>query len=384
MREIFNMETPFIFGKLAVDRNFTNRDKERQRLTGNFSGLVNTVLISPRRWGKSSLVQKSAIEAMSADENLHFCFLDAFNIRTEEQFYIALASEVLKISASKVELLIDNAKRFMGAFLPKLSYSPGNQDELSLSLDWKEVKKHPDAILDMAEKVAAEKGWKLVICIDEFQNITTFENQLAFQKKLRSHWQKHQHVSYCLYGSKRHMLMDVFTSSSMPFYKFGDILFLEKIHQDSWVPFICSRFEDTQKHINESNAALIADLAECHPYYVQQLAQQSWFRTTTDCSEEIIREAHEGVVSQLSLLFQSKTEELSTPQINFLKALLDGVEKFSSKNIIDEYQLASSANVARIKKALENKEIIDMLAGNIMVLDPMYKNWLVTRYFIKN
>ncbi len=378
------METPFVFGKLAVQLNFTNREKERKRLTGNFSGLVNTVLISPRRWGKSSLVQKSALEAMSADKNLHFCFLDAFNIRTEEQFYHALASEVLKISASKVEVLIENAKRFMGAFLPKLSFNPGNQDELSLSLDWKEVKKHPDAILDMAEKVAEEKGWKLIICIDEFQNISTFENQLAFQKKLRSHWQKHEHVAYCLYGSKRHMLMDVFTSSSMPFYKFGDILFLEKIHRDSWIPFICSRFEDTQKQISESNAALIADLAECHPYYVQQLAQQSWFRTATECSEEIIKEAHEGIVSQLSLLFQSRTEELSTPQINFLKALLDGVEKFSSKNILDEYQLASSANVARIKKALENKEIIDLLAGNILVLDPMYKNWLVTRYFIKN
>ena len=136
------METPFIFGKLAVEQNFTNRDKERQRLTGNFSGLVNTVLISPRRWGKSSLVQKSAIDAMSADENLHVCFLDAFNIRAEEQFYLALASEVLKISASKIEMLIENANRLIGAFLPKLSFSPGNQDELSLSLDWKEVKKH--------------------------------------------------------------------------------------------------------------------------------------------------------------------------------------------------------------------------------------------------
>jgi len=375
------METPFVFGKLAVDQNFTNRDKERQRLTGNFSGLVNTVLISPRRWGKSSLVQKAALEVMETNENLHFCFLDAFNIRTEEQFYLALANEVLKISASKLDALIENAKRLIGAFLPKLSFSPGNQDELSLSLDWNEVKKHPDAILEMAETVAAEKGWRLVICIDEFQNISTFENQLAFQKKLRSHWQKHQHVAYCLYGSKRHMLMDVFTSSSMPFYKFGDILFLDKIHRDSWIPFICSRFEDTQKNISESNAALIADLAECHPYYVQQLAQQSWLRTNVECSDQIVHEAHHGIVSQLSLLFQSKTEELSTPQINFLKALLNGVEKYSSKNMLDEYQLGSSANVVRIKKALENKEIIDILAGNILLLDPMYKSWLTTCFF---
>ncbi len=377
------METPFVFGKLAVQQNFTNRDKERQRLSGNFSGLVNTVLISPRRWGKSSLVQRVAEEAMVADKDLHFCFLDAFNIRTEEQFYQALATEMLKISATKFELLLENAKRLLGNFLPKLSFSPGSQDELSLSLDWKEVKKHPDVILDMAEVIASEKGWKLIICIDEFQNISTFENQLAFQKKLRSHWQKHQHVAYCLYGSKRHMLMDVFTSSSMPFYKFGDILFLEKIHLDSWIPFLCSRFNDTQKSISKKHASLIAELAECHPYYVQQLAQQSWLRTSNECSEEIIREAHEGIVSQLSLLFQSRTEELSTPQVNFLKALLNGVEKFSSKNILDEYQLASSANVARIKKALENKEIIDLLAGNILVLDPMYKNWLVTRYFVK-
>lgn len=377
------MDTPFVFGKLAMEENFTNRDSDRQRLIGNFSGLVNTVLISPRRWGKSSLVQKAALEIIQIDNKVHFCFLDAYNIRTEEQFYLALASELLKISATKMEALLENAKKFLGAFLPKLSFIPNNQDAVSLSLDWTEVKKNPDAILDLAETIAAEKGWKLVICIDEFQNISTFENQLAFQKKLRSHWQRHQHVAYCLYGSKRHMLMDVFTSSSMPFYKFGDILFLEKIKRENWIPFICSRFEDTGKYINESNAALIADLAECHPYYVQQLAQQSWFRTSAECSEEIIRDAHEGIVSQLSLIFQSKTEELSTPQVNFLKALLDGVEKFSSKAMLDEYRLGSSANVVRIKQALENKEIIDIQSGNILVLDPMYKNWLTTRYFNK-
>ena len=339
------------------------------------------MLISPRRWGKSSLVQRVADEAMVADKSLHFCFLDAFNIRTEEQFYQALASEVLKISATKLELLLENAKRLLGSFLPKISFSPGNQDELSLSLDWKEVKKHPDAILDMAEVIASEKGWKLIVCIDEFQNISTFENHLAFQKKLRAHWQKHQHVAYCLYGSKRHMLMDVFTSTSMPFYKFGDILFLTKIERGKWFPFICERFEATGKHISENDAALIADLAECHPYYVQQLAQQSWLRTTDDCSETIVREAHEGIVAQLSLLFQSKTEELTTPQINFMRALLDGVQKFSSKDIMDDYKLGSSANVNRIKKALENKEIVDIQTGNIMVLDPMYKSWLKIYYF---
>ncbi len=375
------METPFVFGRLAIKKNFTNREEEKSRLINNFLMLVNTALISPRRWGKSSLVEKAALEAGKSDKNLRFCFIDAFNVRTEEQFYQALATEVLKSSATKLEMLIDNAKTFMGKFLPKLSFSPDNQNEVSLSLDWNEVKKQPDDILNMVEKIAVAKGWKFVVCIDEFQNIATFQNPVAFQKKLRANWQKHQHTAYCLYGSKRHMLMDVFTDTSMPFYKFGDLMFLEKIEKEDWIKFITGRFKDTKKSISKSNAALIADLAECHPYYVQQLAQQCWFRTKDECSEETVYEAHEGIVDQFSLLFQSKTEELSNSQVNFFKALLHDVTQFSSKETMDSYNLGTSANVVRIKKSLENKEIIDIRSNDITLLDPMYKSWLKTRYF---
>jgi len=377
------MNTPFVFGKLAINQNFTNRDKERQQLIGNFNSQTNTVLISPRRWGKSSLVQMAANEAKAENKELHFCFLDVFSVRTEEQFYQHLAVEVLKASASKMEILLNNTGKYLGRFLPQLSFSPDSQNGVSLSLDWKEVAKQPDDILNMAEKIAIEKGWKFIICIDEFQNISTFENPLAFQKKLRSQWQKHQHVTYCLYGSKRHMLMEVFTKPSMPFYKFGSLMFLDKIKKEDWIPFICNRFEETQKHIDKDNAALIADLAECHPYYVQQLAQQTWFRTVDHCSEEIVLEAHQGILAQLSLLFQSKTDELTNSQINFLKALIDGVEMFSSKETLEEYKIGTSANVVKVKKTLENKEIIDILGSNILLLDPMYKSWLTTSYFHK-
>ena len=375
------MEAPFVFGKLATNQNFTNRDRERQQLIGNFNSLINTILISPRRWGKSSLVQAAANEAMASNNQLRFCFLDVFSVRTEEEFYQHLAIEVLKASASKMENLLNNASKFLGRFLPKLSFSPDSQNAVSLSLDWKEVMKQPEDILNMVENMAIEKGWKFVICIDEFQNISGFENPLAFQKKLRSQWQKHQHVAYCLYGSKRHMLMDVFTKPSMPFYKFGDLIFLEKIKRDDWIPFICKRFEETQKQIEKDDAAFIADIAECHPYYVQQLAQQSWLRTADICTKEIVTQAHEGIIAQLSLLFQSKTDELTNSQLYFLKALIDGTEQFSSKETLDNYKIGTSANVVRVKKALEHKEIIDILGSKIYLLDPMYKSWLKDWYF---
>ncbi|HZH71891.1 MAG TPA: hypothetical protein VFD91_05330 [Mariniphaga sp.] len=115
--------------------------------------------------------------------------------------------------------------------------------------------------------------------------------------------------------------------------------------------------------------------------YVQQLAQQSWLRTNEKCSSEIIRDAHESIIDQLSLLFQSKTEELTNNQINFLKAMLEGVKQLSSKETLEAYNLGTSANVNRTKNSLENKEIIDLSRNDITLLHPMYKSWLKSRYF---
>ena len=106
---------------------------------------------------------------------------------------------------------------------------------------------NPDEVLDLAEKIAREKGLKVVVCVDEFQNIAEFSEPGYFQKKLRSHWQHHQHVAYCLYGSKRHMMLDVFTNASKPFYKFGNLLFLNKIETSCLVEFFQGRFADTGK-----------------------------------------------------------------------------------------------------------------------------------------
>jgi hypothetical protein len=244
-----------------------------------------------------------------------------------------------------------------------------------------EIKKNPDNILDLAENIAQKKGFKIVICIDEFQNISSFNEPLFFQQKLRSHWQKHQKCAYCLYGSKRHMLLDVFTNPSMPFYQFGNILFLEKIKQEMWLPFIMDQFTNTGKVIDEENTTLITELADCHPYYVQQLAQQTWLRTKKICTKANVQEAFENTVQQLSLLFQTRTDELIETQLNLLKAIIVGETQLSSKQTIDQYRLGSSANVLKSKKMLVNKEIIEIQKDEPVFLDPFYKYWLSKYYF---
>lgn len=375
------MKTPFIFGKLALFSNFTDREEEQKRLASNFVSGVNTMLISPRRWGKSSLVKKVADVVQQDNKKIKICFIDVFDVRSEEEFYQVIANEVMRVTSSKLEEIGNMAQKYMGKILPKISFSPDNMQEVTLSFDWDVLKKQASEILDLPEKIAQEKGVELIICIDEFQNIADFAEPLALQKKLRSHWQKHQKVSYCLYGSKRHMMMDIFTSPSMPFYKFGDMMFLEKISEENWIPFIQKQFAQTKKKINKKESILIAQLVENHPYYVQQLAQLSWLRTKSTCKMSAVLEAYDTLVLQLSLLFHNITDSLSNMQVNFLKALIKGESKLSSKVVLDKYKLGSSANISQLKKALANREIIDIVGHEINFTDPIYKEWLKRYYF---
>lgn len=375
------METPFIFGKIATEKNFTDRKLETANLVQNFSSLINTIIISPRRWGKSSLVNKAAKLAMEQDRKLRICHIDLFNVRNEENFYSLLAQNVIAATSSKWEEAVENAKSFLSHLVPKISIGSDPTNEVSIDFDWETVKQNPDEVLDLAEKIAKKKGLKIVICVDEFQNIAEFTDPDYFQKKLRSHWQQHQSVAYCLYGSKRHMMMEVFTNSSKPFYKFGDLIFLNKIDTPYLVDFFNSRFADTGKAINEDAANLIAKLVDNHPYYAQQLAQQSWLRTMKVCTVEIVWEAHAALVEQLSLLFVTITEKLTTQQLNYLKALIAGEKAITSTDVMHRYQISSTTSIARSKATLIKNDILDNKAGKISFQDPIYAYWLKTEYF---
>lgn len=375
------MKTPFIFGKLAKDDNFTDRTNETARLVTNFKALINTILISPRRWGKSSLVHKAADIAEKEDSGLRICMVDLFNVRTEEQFYMTLAQSIIASTATKWEEALANATRFLSRFVPKVSLAGEPMSEITVDLNMEELRRSPDEILDLAEKIAGEKRIRIMVCVDEFQNIANFNDSLAFQRKLRAHWQQHQNVSYCLYGSKRHMMLEVFTDYSMPFYKFGDMLFLDKIKTPEWVDFISRRFKETGKYIDEDACKEIISLTDNHPYYVQQLSQQVWLRTEGMATLETVREAHSDIVAQLSLMFDNVTQTLTNGQICLLKAMSAGEKNISSKAVMDKYHLSSPTMISRARKALVERDILDYISGVYTYQDPIYAYWLKKEYF---
>ncbi len=375
------METPFVFGKIATDKNFTDRELETATLVSHFKSLTNTIIISPRRWGKSSLVYKAANAAMEQDDKLRICHIDLFNIRDEEHFYSLLAQKVISVTSSKWDETIDIVKRFFSRLSPKITIGTDPVNEVAVDFEIKDVINNPDEVLDLAEKIAKEKGLKIVICIDEFQNISEFSDPDYFQKRLRSHWQQQQNVAYCLYGSKRHIMLEVFTDSSKPFYKFGNLMFLNKIETEFLVDFFKKRFVETGKDITAEACNLIVKLTDNHPYYAQQLAQLSWLRTDGVCTEKTVQESHTSLVEQLSLLFATITENLTTQQLNYLKALLAGEKSISSTETMHRYKISSPTSIARSKIALIKNDILDNKAGEISFQDPIYAYWLKTEFF---
>lgn len=366
---------PFIFGVAASGDNFTDREKETARLLSDFTHGVNTILISPRRWGKTSLVKK--VCRMAQSDKLKIVYLDIFSCRTEEEFYDVFASTVLKQTSSKVEELMENAKNFLSRISPKISIGPDPVSDFSLSLDFNAKHNDIDEILQLPEKIAEKKMISIVVCIDEFQQIAEFKDSKTFQKRLRSVWQLQKYVSYCLFGSKKHLMNELFEKKSLPFYKFGDAIYLPKISTSDWVSYICERFESTGKSVSKELAEKVCETVDNHSSYVQQLAWLLWIHTEQIATEQDFADAHQDLIDQNTPLFEKQTENLSAYQMNFLRALVDGVHsEFTSAEILQKYQLGSSANVSVIKRALIKKELIETEKKQVFLADPVIALWL--------
>ncbi len=265
---------------------------------------------------------------------------------------------------------------FLSRIVPKIVLGADPVNDFSLSFELKANDPAGADILQLPEKIAKAKNMHIVVCIDEFQQVADIGDSKSFQKQLRSVWQLQQHVSYCLYGSKKHLMSELFDKQSLPFYRFGDVLYLQKISKLDWVPFIRERFESSGKTISEEFAGQICDRVENQSFYVQQLSWLVWLRTEQEVGEVELLNGLKDLLDQGVLLYQKETDGLSAYQMNFMKALANGGHTgFSTKSIIDNYNLGSSANVNKLKKMLVKKELIDVSGSTVSFLDPVYGLW---------
>ncbi len=368
------MGKAFVYGMSVGGDNFTDRIEEIKRIKLDFENGINVILISPRRMGKTSLIKK-VISEMDSPE-IKVVYMDIYDCRSEYDFYNRFAETMMKSTGNQLEQVMENIKRFLVRVSPKLSFSPEPNSEFSVSLGITPKDYSPEEILDLPERIAKEQGIKIVVCIDEFQQIGEFADSLTVQKRLRGVWQHHQHVSYCFFGSKKHLMENIFQSRRMPFYQFGEMLHLKCIPTEYWVPFICSRFEKYGKEISEEYAARICHTVKNYSSYVQQLAWNVMAETEIEVNEESFTEGFNALLEQNSSLFIQQTEGLTTYQLNFIRLLCNGIHSgFNTQSVVELYSLGSKSNVDRIKKCLIDRELITIEKEGVFLADCVFELW---------
>jgi hypothetical protein len=373
-------DSPFIYGTTVSVNSFTNREKEAEKLRSNLIYGINTTIISPRRWGKSSLVEKVIHGINKKEKKVKTVIIDLFSVSSEEEFLELYAREVLKASSTKWQEWISLGKEVFKKLIPKFSMS-FDQSDFSLSFDWKELKKYSNEILDLPEIIAKKRALKFIICLDEFQNLSNFNGYSDIEKKMRASWQRHRNVTYCLYGSKRHMMSEIFNNPSKPFYRFGDIMLLPKIERERWNSFILNSFEASGKQISEIVASKIPELMKDHSWYVQQLSHYTWNKTGKKATENEVYAALKELIQANTPLYQKEVESISGTQLNLLKAVAKEETKFTSTAVMQQYKLGTPRNVSKNKNILINNDLIHEINGIYEFLDPAFELWFKKQFF---
>ena len=365
----------FVYGVSVGGNNFTDRTKESHRLKMNFENGLNVVLISPRRMGKTSLVKH--VQEIVDKSLIQTVFVDIYDCRSEYDFYNKFAEALLKQTANKMELALENIKRFLVRLAPKMSFSPDLTSEYSFSLGITPKEYSPEEILALPELLAKQIGKHIVVCIDEFQQIGEWPDSLYVQKRMRGVWQHQQHVSYCLFGSRQHMMTNIFQNKRMPFYQFGEPNYLQPIPTADWIPFIQDKFKEKDLTISEIYVTRICEIVRNQSSYVQQLAWNVMLNTDVEVTENVIKQGVSDLLDQCTPLFMEQLNSLTTYQMNFLRAINDGQhDQWTSQEVMGKYNLGTKSNVTKMQKLLLEKDFIERREDGLYLSDPVMELWL--------
>lgn len=347
------MNNPFVFGKVVRGRDFCNRKKEITEIIKSVSSKNNLVIVSPRRYGKTSLV----INALERN-NIPFLFIDCSNLINENVFLERLTSTYL-----------ERLKK--GDILEKIKYlSKSVNIEYTFSVEGMSVKvaKYNDSSLD---KLIRQISKDYVLVFDEFQELFVLDVNLV--KRLRSVMQFIRQ-SFIFLGSRKHLLLYLFSDQKSPFYNFAQIMNLTKISESEWKIFIKAKCLKTKVKLAEEEIAAILELSEAIPFYVQYLAYHFWeerIRNIALSPAEIIQK----IIASNEYVYEELYSRLTDSQKKALKILITEESKFFSEKVLKGHNLKNPQLLNKALAALEEKGIIER-NGQYQFNDPLFKQYL--------
>ncbi|MBN2779261.1 MAG: ATP-binding protein [Bacteroidales bacterium] len=358
------MENPFKFGSIVQGEYFTNRVKEIGEITNVISSKNHLILISPRRFGKTSLIKKVLTET---NHKQVFLNLQAYN--SPEEFASKLLSEIYKNFS--IQKLTDYIKGFR--IVPSVNINPVSQD-ISVSFTQSGKKQIIlEDVFNLLEKLSAKK--KVICVFDEFQDIFRIDKSL--DRILRTIMQGHQNVNYIFLGSEESMMKYIFEDVKSPFYHFGYLMNLSPISEDDFKNFISNRFKHSKVGILPEQIIEILGFTKSHPFYTQQLAFNVWNNIVlTENNKNKVIETIEQVVQKHDNDYERLWQNLNNTDRKLLKglALLEMSPMTSEFGVYSG--LRSTSTVLSSLKRLIQRSYLIKVDGKYTIEDPFFSIWI--------
>lgn len=367
------MMNPFITSSYHSEKYFCNRVAEtdflvRQILNGN-----NVALISPRRLGKTGLVLHCFQQ--KAFKQCHTFLVDIYATKNLQEF-------VFEFGKSVLNGLKPRGKKIWDVFLSSISSlrTGISFDEMGMpswNLELGDIK-NPSVTLDEIFYYLNHADKPCVVAIDEFQAISKYQESNV-EAILRTHIQHCKNAHFIYSGSQRHMMGEIFTSPSRPFYQSTTILDLKPIDLESYTTFIKRHFEENKKKIETEVINLVYQMFEGTTWYIQFMMNFLYSGTLPGevCSADKIPVALDEILSQMSFTYSSLLFQLPPKQKEVLLAICkEGkATEITSSKFLHTYRLTASSVQGAVKGLLE-KDFITMELGVYSVYDRFFEFWL--------
>jgi len=371
-------ENPFVFGEIIDDANFVNRTDELNQLVRDLADGQKVFLLSPRRFGKSSLVALALLKLKK--RHIHTVNLTVSSYSSYAQFLEKFAEKVLR-AAGPWERVKDWATRFARQVKPDVNINMST-GEISLSLG-KGAGFDPSPIAPdvfaLPGELTKNAGFRMAICLDEFQQISQF-NGGSVENAIRNQVQEQREVGYVFAGSQP-SLMEEMLSAKRPFHKAGPQMFLDKIPAKDWKDSITRHFRKRGRTLDDTGLETLLASADLIPYDVQRIAHELWDYAELKDKRQLdvsdVNSVIETLVTSQSTYYELLWEQLSARQRAALQAIAyRGASEIYSQGVREEFRLGPASSVQKALQSLDSRDILDRYKGSYFFLDPLFPCWI--------
>jgi uncharacterized protein len=381
------MQNPFVYGEVVPDEAFVDREVELDRLVTDLGTSQKVFLISPRRYGKSSLIRQ-ALGALSRRGALTVdVTVSAYSS------YLAFLEGYARALAV-VETRWDRARQWLVEVItstrPEIRYEPGETGAGQLSVAFPAVTTTRDVnrlaveVFAMPERLAAERSRSVVVALDEFQAVAEF-NGGSVEHTLRAAAQQQRQVGYVFAGSEP-SLMERMIGPRRPFYKAGPVMRLEKIPPDVFAASIEQRFTKTGLRPEAGLGTAIVDLSGNLPYDVQRLAHETWDDVKASGTKRATLESLHATLARLlaeqDTMFEAVWQRLTLAQRAALRAVVlqEGRELLSA-DTRTRHRLGGASSVQASVAALVKQDLLLKEDQRYVVVDSLLREWVARKTY---